>query len=91
MFGPQLQLGREWARKGEPTLAAFAFQKASKAFEREKDVRHFQIRKGNTVGITTLVARFACLSRLTPQRNTQLKIVRGAYVQFSLGTLKNVA
>ncbi|CAM9284637.1 unnamed protein product, partial [Laminaria digitata] len=34
----QLQLAREWARKGEPTLAAFAFQKASKAFEREKDI-----------------------------------------------------
>ena len=44
LFVPQLQFAREWCRKGEPTLAAFAFQKASKAFEREKDVRRFQFR-----------------------------------------------
>lgn len=44
LFAPQLQLGREWAQKGEPTLAAFAFQKALKAFKREKEVKRFQFR-----------------------------------------------
>lgn len=31
----QIQFAREWAQRGEPTLAVLAFQRAEVAFEKE--------------------------------------------------------